>query len=103
MPILAVRKKGESAHDDYKANGFMFPDETRYLIIDDLIASGDTIHRIVESIQKTHKKAAESLEVGKIAPAGILLYDSWGGPKGRIQEFEFGPLPVYTVDINPTC
>ena len=54
IPMIAVRKKGDSAHDDRQVNGPIYEGAAkslRYVFVDDFIASGATFHRTVEYIK----------------------------------------------------
>ncbi len=49
FPLIAVRKGGESSHG-YNVEGTENVDVSRYLILDDLVASGETVRNIVKAI-----------------------------------------------------
>jgi adenine/guanine phosphoribosyltransferase-like PRPP-binding protein len=93
MSVLVVRKNHDSALDMRKVNGLFHP-ETKYLIIDDLISSGRTVCRIVNRVQE----AANDLCV-VARPAGILLYEEYGGGRGRDSFFteQFESIPCWHV------
>lgn len=81
IPIINVRKPC-SSHYDSDIEGTI--SSKRYLIIDDVIASGRTINSIREIIRRELS--------GKAKAVGILLYDS----KRRSR---YKNLPVYTLSI----
>lgn len=74
--MWAVRKGADTEHDSRLANGFLVKGRvTRYLIIDDLIASGDTVNRIVKHISKVSN--CMNLVGGftqMSEPVGVLTY-----------------------------
>lgn len=82
LPILVVRKK----RDDRSADGYMINgtilDNCRYLILDDLISSGDTVRHIISKIYREYENAK---------PVGVLLYH-----KKHYRPFQYdgGDLPV---------
>ena len=65
--ILMVRKAGDQNHGGYRLEGN--PDTRNYIIIDDLIASGDTIRHMMKTI-----KANDFTRDAKCV--GIFLYNS---------------------------
>lgn len=74
LPILVVRKKNDDCHDDLKVNGFL-PTDCKYLIIDDLIASGSTIRHILRSVHEL--VANENVQQQAIAVSRATY--GWGG------------------------
>lgn len=121
MPLLIVRKPGDSCHDTLKVNGYRTNGTCRYLILDDLIASGDTVRRIVKEIDKasakeieeeqTKRKTIESswhpqywppkLDIPVPQCVGILLYhqmdkDSW--EYTNWEEEQGQAVTVYSVE-----
>jgi len=79
LPIITVRKKSETEHvyhSGYDVTGFN--EGGSYLIVDDLIDSGATVTRIIESI---------SLMNPSLSPCAIMLYSqeyppTYFDPKG---------------------
>lgn len=76
VPLIAVRRGVETTHDSRLVNGFFGgyersgddgpkPGSWRYLIIDDLIDTGKTMNRIINSIH---------VEEPHAVPVGILTY-----------------------------
>ncbi len=61
IPLLAVRQRRTDAHDDRRVNGILPRDgngaDVRYGIVDDFIASGETVERIVMAIAAEWPKA----------------------------------------------
>lgn len=89
LPLMVVRKKGDNRHDVHEVNGFR-QRNTKYLIIDDLISSGNTCRWIVKSITVQAEK--ENSEKGVLPLpecGGILLYKDSGWDQ-----------PVYNFDIS---
>ena len=83
IPLLIVRKKGDDCHDSLRVNGYRTNGQCRYLIVDDLIASGDTVRRIMKLVDDGHKYDMENRSwdttIHDNEPpvcAGILLYSS---------------------------
>jgi adenine/guanine phosphoribosyltransferase-like PRPP-binding protein len=104
LPMILIRK-GECAGDDRMANGMLKP-TGRYLIIDDLIESGDTVRACRQAINA----ATEERGLEPMMPAGILLYeerfdefyDSDTDPSERVPSFHFSSSEgkVRLVRIN---
>jgi len=69
IPLLVVRKPGESRHDSLHVNGNI-PNECRYLIVDDLISTGSTIRFISNKL----KEATTFKGLKTPTLVGILLY-----------------------------
>ncbi len=67
LPVIAVRKVDEttSGHDPEAVNAILQGTE-HYAIIDDLVASGNTIRRIVDGVARVFPQAK---------PAALLLYN----------------------------
>lgn len=59
MPQIAVRKTADTYHDHRMVNGWMGC--KGYLIIDDLVASGATVDKIVGQIEKEARRRHEQL------------------------------------------
>lgn len=68
MPFFAVRKTKDAKADSRMANGFVPDEGARYLIIDDLISSGNTCRRIHNFIATEFRDGPECV--------GILLYEA---------------------------
>lgn len=90
IPLLVVRKNGDNkCADSLKVNGIL-ADECRYLIIDDLISSGDTVKLIASRI----KEVAVMYRITNATPVGIMLYHE----KARtIYTIDGKEIKVYTV------
>jgi hypothetical protein len=76
IPMCVVRKKGEK-HHGYEIEGH--GPLTNYVIIDDLISSGTTIHWLIDSLEEEHKRQIRRSVEGEVpAPVcrGIILYNS---------------------------
>jgi hypoxanthine phosphoribosyltransferase len=67
MPQIAVRKSADTEHDCYLADGWMGC--RGYLVVDDLINSGDTIRRIRNHIRDTSEYFDRKPKM-----VGVLLY-----------------------------
>lgn len=72
VPLIAVRKSGDIAHDDSVVNGFVAC--SSYVFVDDLIDSGTTLMRVKNRIEAAAIKAKFQ------APTciGALLYNTGG-------------------------
>lgn len=64
MPLLCIRKKGENNHSPYQVEGNY--STSRYVIVDDFISTGSTVHRIEEDIKAELPNSPELV--------GIYLY-----------------------------
>lgn len=101
MPLLVVRKDGDQAHDDLKVNGYR-SEECKYLILDDLISSGNTIRHVLRQIYETAQRkndmarAAGHNPWSLPTPAGILLYESFGGGK---ECYDWNSKEFYGSDV----
>jgi orotate phosphoribosyltransferase len=102
--MLTIIRKGEKAHTSFEIEGIPVHDNMRYVIIDDLISSGDTIKRINNVIHK---------EVYDAEFVGLLLYHHSVGykpteaepyPPGSmqgIQKLEDTNFPAHWPFIKP--
>lgn len=71
IPLLYVRKKNEDCHgSSVECNGFNLQIK-KYLIVDDFIDTGKTIHHIINSIASRARK--QSAYPAK--PVGIFCFD----------------------------
>jgi hypothetical protein len=72
-PVICVRKRAEKNHSPYVVEGYY--GSKNYLIVDDLIGSGDTMCRIVKEIDAAYAPQERP------APRHIVLYaDPFGVP-----------------------
>lgn len=85
FPLVVVRKRGEKTHGSMieGENGTSF---TKYLILDDFIASGMTLDSIVDIIDQQ----AEVRNVATPKLVGVVLYSS--------SRESFRGLPVYNLE-----
>ena len=84
--LLVVRKPRETYHTDRLVEGEM--DIKSYVIVDDIIASGDTVRSILEGVR----------QVSTAKPVGIFLYDRSPeilDPGEDIDVFGSTEIPVY--------
>jgi adenine/guanine phosphoribosyltransferase-like PRPP-binding protein len=79
LPILAVRKTRDSVHDSSMVNGWINCES--YLIIDDLIASGRTIDRIIKAVSEGHEQCSSAI-------------DFINDPSGKTRRLRLGFRPV---------
>src|SRR5512135_3153136 len=82
LPMLCVRKKGESSHyvngyEDRMLEGNLSTE--RYLLVDDFISSGKTVNYILDSIKK---------DIPNAQCVAMLMYAGYGGdyPYRRIDD-----------------
>lgn len=68
IPLLCVRKQGESSHSPYKVEGDYSAE--RYVIVDDFISSGSTVNRIQDDIESEISGVPELV--------GLYLYKDAG-------------------------
>lgn len=78
VPLIHVRKKDKN-HYGEAIEGTI--SSKRYLIVDDFIESGNSIRRIIKSINSNYEHQA--------IPVGIFLYDSY-------TRMDFDDIPVIT-------
>ena len=88
--MLAVRKAAEHSHSELKVEGDYSC--TRYVVVDDMVATGDTIRAIMEDIEKAFPSR------GYVPPtlAGIILYNN------RSEYVEYGKgsvTPYYLYNL----
>lgn len=110
--VIAVRKIDEIANEMQQAMGLVR--SSRYIIVDDLICSGSTIHHIMTEIAKQHDRMCdkERKRVGvfgsKDIPmftstecVGIFLYRGpwWKSCNFSSQEFDMGSkkIPIFSI------
>ena len=82
--FAVVRKKGDSAHATQMVEGYSC---NKYVIIDDFIASGSTIARVMEEM-KAYTGDAECV--------GIVLYGSWS----KREKWDEIPILNHTNDFK---
>ncbi len=73
LPLLCVRKKGESSHyvngyDDRMLEGNLTTE--KYLLVDDFISSGKTVNYILDTIKK---------DIPNAKCVAMLMYAGYGG------------------------
>lgn len=100
LPICVVRKKNEESHGALLEGRGELED---YIILDDLIDSGATLRRIVETIH-SYQKEHKGERLGKIIPKcrGIFIFNQKDTSEWRDNEtFDCldGDVPLYFVDI----
>ena len=71
--LLVARKLGENNHSCMRLEGHI--DSHKFIIIDDLISTGDTIKAIFEAIDESVKKSPGNLSVDNCQ--GIFLYNGY--------------------------
>ena len=72
IPLICVRKKDRN-HYGQSIEGAT--SAASYIILDDFIAGGSTVRRIIETLAKNHHRKPLKLER---KPVGIFLYDDYG-------------------------
>ncbi len=76
LPLITVRKTGDLNHDFnyHKVSGFLPEGEPRweYIIIDDLIESGDSIRHVVSQVEAFSASKPDAMRKAKAV--GVLLY-----------------------------
>lgn len=92
LPVAIARKPNENAHtgEDLVGTGQL----TDYIILDDLIGTGSTIHRMLRSISKQAK------ERGVVVPkcrAIFLYYSGHRTPYADSSDSE--PIPVFGTNL----
>jgi len=69
--LIMVRKKRDDSHSSFFVESTAYKKDTvKYVIIDDLISSGDTIHRIMEYVSDYSINS----EMSKMLCVGVVLY-----------------------------
>jgi orotate phosphoribosyltransferase-like protein len=88
IPLMCVRKKHDGSHFQNGGNGRLEGnmESKRYMIVDDFICSGETIHDIMSTI-KVYIKNAECVS--------ILLYDY-----SRSHRSLFNGIPIFAAVDN---
>lgn len=75
IPFATVRKKNDPSYDSRVVTGWL--GRGKYLIVDDLISSGRTMHQIVEHVHYD--------SMGSLKPAGIMLYGTYENRRDTYQ------------------
>lgn len=88
-PISVIRKPGENNHSGLDVEGKHY---ASYVIIDDLIASGDTIRDTISRMKKRASDYGEAIPVCK----GIFLYND----TGRKEFFQIGDESIRVFDLR---
>jgi adenine/guanine phosphoribosyltransferase-like PRPP-binding protein len=81
LPLIHVRKKNVKSHYSDTIEGTI--SSKRYLIVDDFIASGATVNRIISTIKKDKN-------LKKAKAVGIFLYDS-------TRSTQYKRMPVFNL------
>lgn len=81
VPLIHVRKKDKNHYYGGLIEGTV--SSRRYIIVDDFIESGRTVHKIINTIKKVYTHPAEVV--------GICLYDS------RSYRSSFDGIPVIRI------
>ena len=66
--FIAVRKDGDGSHSGFRCEGIPVEDNFRYIIIDDIIATGHTFRQIISALDESRQC--------KGMLAGIYLYSA---------------------------
>lgn len=88
IPLICIRKPTEDAHGD-PIEGSPEVDVKKYIIIDDFMASGNTVNTIIESLAEYNSKRT-SIECSVIVLYGddYNTYSTWQDiPVARIKTF----------------
>lgn len=104
---LVRKPTDQKNHDGWNVNGAA--NMASYLIVDDLVGSGNTLAHIVEEVERAHRdqewtqRYAEDLVGPK--PVGVLLYEGVEGPLIRLHYALAGRasttiLPVFTTPFQ---
>lgn len=72
FPLIVVRKRGENTHGS-SIEGTPGKSITKYLILDDFIASGNTVHTIVDDLARYGLMGSDGLKGDCV---GVLQYDT---------------------------
>ncbi len=80
--LLAIRKQTESCHSGYNVEGYI--GSYTYIIVDDFIASGNTVRRIYRTVQEYNPEAI---------CLGIYLYNSTDEKRGQTMAIDDVYLP----------
>lgn len=96
IPILAVRKAGESPKGDSRQVNGLLAHGVKYAFVDDLIDSGGTLCRVAEMVQSRFRGHAQM--------SGIILYNMSEDNAKRTLEVagsvdgvpQFATLPLHT-------
>jgi adenine/guanine phosphoribosyltransferase-like PRPP-binding protein len=80
LPLIHVRGNNKTNHYIHPIEGLI--STKKYIIVDDFIASGDTMQEIINTISTELK--------GKAQPIGIVLYDSY-------RAVDYDNIPVINV------
>lgn len=97
IPMAAVRKAHDGAHDTAMVNGIM-PLDMKYVIVDDLISSGRTIQNIVQKMRTGHEDQWNGQ--GQRQLVGIYLYNSDWSADGKQFHLYRDPMPSW-ADNQP--
>ncbi len=95
IPLICVRKTTDGSHATRLVEGPAGIDISKYLIMDDFTASGDTVRRIIESISTPGNMYYSQDEVAKCVGAFMYL-------KEGHQKEEIGDIKIYHME-SPEC
>lgn len=78
FPILTVRKDGESSHGS-QIEGTTNHEFRKYLILDDLVDTGETVRRVVNTLTNHSTRWGENQD-NKLQCVGVVCYQGYNGP-----------------------
>lgn len=89
IPLLVVRKPGDSAHTTYEVEG-PATEVKRYIMLDDFICTGDTVRCMHDAITE------RAITVGALAPECVGVY-CWnaGAFDSTIVSIDSKTVPVF--------
>lgn len=99
VPFMVVRKPGENSHGEM-VEGTMQHDFHRYVLLDDMVETGDTVCRVVNTLAA---KCISCESTVKPICAGVVTYagmfgEGWQAFSGmRIVETNEGGVPVFNI------
>lgn len=98
--LLMVRKKQAEAHSSYMVEGNI--ESNKYIIIDDLIASGATIRNTVFTLdEEKASQEAHGYFVGEMKCVGIILYrDTRNGSPSFLGDDGEPICPIYGFNME---
>lgn len=86
VPLICVRKKGDDGHHSGVVEGSNYIDVKRYIIIDDFIASGNTMDEILSAVNR---------EAG--FTSGVSVKDQINGPNMHPNVIQCVAIVLYTA------
>jgi hypothetical protein len=107
LPVCIVRKHGEPSHMMYGGPVVGSGELGDYIIVDDLISTGETIRRVIQEINTAHDRSQfigsrlSGAAGVRPHPLSIFLTQQPRGQEFNTQNSDFGTIPAFSTREPP--